>query len=182
MHAQYPQADAGSDCLHGITSAVCVNASHTPCMPGAYDWLISIGTRPWGICNMSITLVRLILYVHDVAAIKAFYQTHFALPVSEEIADEWVVLAAGGIELALHRVGQAYRQRPSTHAPAPVADATHATTKLVFAMTSDLVAHRAQLQHAGVQVGELKRYPGFAYQMYDGRDPEGNVFQVMRLD
>ncbi|KUF21000.1 VOC family protein [Xanthomonas phaseoli] len=131
---------------------------------------------------MSIALVRLILYVHDVAAIKAFYQTHFALAVTEEIADAWVVLAAGGIELALHRVGDAYRQRPSTHAPGPVADATRATTKLVFAIASDLPAHRAQLQHAGVQVGELKRYPGFAYQLYDGRDPEGNVFQVMRLD
>ncbi|KGE50534.1 hypothetical protein WCN79_00340 [Xanthomonas axonopodis pv. vasculorum] len=131
---------------------------------------------------MSIALVRHILYVHDVPASKAFYQTHFARAVAEEIADEWVVLAAGGIELALRRVGDAYRQRPSTPAPGPVADATHATTKLVFAITSDLPAHRAQLQHACVHVGELKRYAGFAYQMDDGRDPEGNVFQIMRLD
>ncbi|PKV10573.1 VOC family protein [Xanthomonas prunicola] len=131
---------------------------------------------------MSIALVRLILYVHDVAAVKAFYQTSFALSVIEEIADEWVVLAAGGIELALHRVGEAYRQQPSARAPGSVANATNTTTKLVFAITTDLPAHRQRLQHAGVHVGELKRYTGFAYQMYDGRDPEGNVFQVMRLD
>ncbi|AJQ89464.1 lactoylglutathione lyase [Xanthomonas oryzae pv. oryzicola] len=55
---------------------------------------------------MSIALVRLILYVHDVGAVKAFYQTHVALSVTKEIADEWVVLAAGGIELALHRLGK----------------------------------------------------------------------------
>lgn len=41
---------------------------------------------PWGGCNMSIALVRLILYVHNVAAVKAFYQTHFALSVIEQIA------------------------------------------------------------------------------------------------
>ncbi len=55
---------------------------------------------------MSIALVRLMLYVHDVGAVKASYQTHVALSVTKEIADEWVVLAAGGIELALHRVGE----------------------------------------------------------------------------
>ncbi|MBB4599185.1 hypothetical protein [Xanthomonas arboricola] len=128
---------------------------------------------------MSVALVRLIIYVHEVAAIKAFYQAHFSLPVREEIADQWVVLAAGQIELALHLVGDRYRQLPASDPPRPVAGST---TKLVFAITSGLAAHREQLRSAGVPVGELKRYAGFAYQMYDGRDPEGNVFQVMRLD
>ncbi|MEA9580608.1 VOC family protein [Xanthomonas nasturtii] len=130
---------------------------------------------------MSIALVRLIIYVRDVAAAKAFYQTHFALPVIEEIADQWVVLAAGQIELALHLMGGRYRQQPSSPA-SDGAPAAGSTTKLVFAITSDLAAHREQLRSAGVRVDELKRYAGFAYQMYDGRDPEGNVFQVMRLD
>ncbi|MCS3748001.1 VOC family protein [Xanthomonas sp. 3793] len=131
---------------------------------------------------MSVALVRLIVYVHDVAAIKAFYQAHFSLPVLEEIADQWVVLAAGQIELALHLVGDSYRQLPASPASDPPRPAAGSTTKLVFAITSDLAAHREQRRSAGVPVGELKRYAGFAYQMYDGRDPEGNVFQVMRLD
>ncbi|WP_115529255.1 MULTISPECIES: VOC family protein [Xanthomonas] len=130
---------------------------------------------------MSIALVRLIIYVRDVAAAKAFYQTHFALPVIEEIADQWVVLAAGQIELALHLMGDSYRQQPSSPA-SDAAPAAGSTTKLVFAITSDLAAHREQLRSADVRVDELKRYAGFAYQMYDGRDPEGNVFQVMRPD
>ncbi|KQR12546.1 MULTISPECIES: VOC family protein [Xanthomonas] len=130
---------------------------------------------------MSIALVRLIIYVRDVAAAKAFYQTHFALPVIEEIADQWVVLVAGQIELALHLMGDRYRQQPSSPA-SDGAPAAGSTTKLVFAITSDLAAHREQLRSAGVRVDELKRYAGFAYQMYDGRDPEGNVFQVMRPD
>ncbi|KOR47025.1 hypothetical protein ADT25_05575 [Xanthomonas oryzae] len=111
---------------------------------------------------MSIASVRLILYVHDVGAVKAFYQTPFALSVTEEIANEWVVLAAGGIDLALHRVGETYRQQPTARAPGSVANAANTTTKLVFATTTDLPGHRQQRQHAGVHVGELKRYAGFA--------------------
>ncbi|MBB5863664.1 VOC family protein [Xanthomonas sp. 3058] len=131
---------------------------------------------------MSIALVRLILYVRNVAAVKAFYQTHFALAVIEEITDQWVVLAAGQIELALHLMGDRYRQQASSPGADTLRSAAGSTTKLVFAITSDLAVHREHLRSAGIAVGELKRYPGFAYQMYDGRDPEGNVFQVMRLD
>jgi len=59
---------------------------------------------------------------------------------------------------------------------------TGPTVKFVFAITSDLAAHRARLEAAGIAVGDMKRYEGFPYEMYDGRDPEGNVFQVMRFD
>ena len=33
-----------------------------------------------------------------------------------------------------------------------------------------------------LRFGKLKRYAGFPYEMYDGYDPEGNVFQVMQFD
>lgn len=132
---------------------------------------------------MSIPLVRLIIYVRDFAAVKTFYQTHFDLPVIEEIAGEWVVFEAGKIELALHLVGEKYRKEP----PPPAAGSDSAktagpTTKFVFAIESDLAAHRQKLKADGTRVGELKRYEGFPYEMYDGRDPEGNIFQVMRFD
>ena len=42
--------------------------------------------------------------------------------------------------------------------------------------------HRDRLAGSGVTVRDLKRYDGFAYTMYDGIDPEGNVFQVMQAD
>lgn len=132
---------------------------------------------------MSIPLVRLIIYVRDFASVKAFYQTHFNLPVIEEIENEWVVFEAGRIELALHLVGKKYRT--TTTSPASngkSAETAGPTTKFVFAIESDLAEHRQKLKSAGVRVGELKRYEGFPYQMYDGRDPEGNIFQVMRFD
>jgi predicted enzyme related to lactoylglutathione lyase len=131
---------------------------------------------------MSIPLVRLIIYVRDIATMKSFYLTHFALPVVEEIENEWVVLQAGGIELALHLMGARFRNTANSLTSPMQDERAGPTTKFVFAITSDLAAHRARLQAAGTRVGELKRYEGFPYEMYDGRDPEGNVFQVMRFD
>nr|WP_277627257.1 VOC family protein [Burkholderia stabilis] len=125
-------------------------------------------------------MTRIILYVQDVALLKAFYQRHFDLPVIEEIDDEWVVLDAGAVELALHLAGPAFR-----HAAVPANANPNATTsnvKLVFRIDADIEGHRDRLARDGVTVRDIKRYDGFPYQIVDGIDPEGNVFQVMQPD
>jgi predicted enzyme related to lactoylglutathione lyase len=137
---------------------------------------------------MPVPLVRLILYVQDVERLKSFYAENFDLPVVEEIKDEWVVFKAGAIELALHLVGERYRkgaedgqgERPAEWPSSPKKAGSN--TKFVFAIESNLPAHREKLLAAGVKVGALKRYEGFPYEMYDGYDPEGNIFQVMLFD
>ncbi|KVU40372.1 lactoylglutathione lyase [Burkholderia ubonensis] len=125
---------------------------------------------------MPLPMTRVLLYVHDVASIKSFYLRYFDLRVVEEIDREWAVLDAGNFELALHLAGPAFRRAAAPEPP-------HATrVKLVFSITSGIDAHRDRLARDGVAVRELKRYDGFAYRMYDGLDPEGNVFQVMQAD
>ncbi|MCA8433541.1 VOC family protein [Burkholderia seminalis] len=127
---------------------------------------------------MPVPMTRIILYVHDVALLKAFYRRYFALPVIEEIDGEWVVLDAGAVELALHRAGPAFR-----HAAVPAhANAGTRHVKLVFRIDADIDAHRDRLARDGVAVRDLKRYDGFPYRMVDGIDPEGNVFQMMQPD
>ncbi|MDR0241604.1 MAG: VOC family protein [Burkholderia sp.] len=127
---------------------------------------------------MPLPMTRIILYVQDVARLKAFYQRHFELPAIEEIDGEWVVLDAGAIELALHRAGPAFR-----HATAPAsAKAGTGNVKLVFRIDADIDAHRNRLAGGGVTVRDLKRFDGFPCRMFDGIDPEGNVFQVMQPD
>ncbi|HGL6714621.1 VOC family protein [Burkholderia contaminans] len=123
---------------------------------------------------MPLPMTRIILYVQDVASLKTFYQQYFDLPVVEEIENEWVVLGTGTIELALHLAGPAFR-----HAEAR-AETSH--VKFVFSIGHDIGPHRDRLAGSGVTVRDLKRYDGFAYTMYDGIDPEGNVFQVMQAD
>jgi catechol 2,3-dioxygenase-like lactoylglutathione lyase family enzyme len=123
---------------------------------------------------MQIAMTRLILYVRDVARLKSFYQTHFGFRVIEEIGNEWAVLAAGQVELALHLVGRQWRSAPLK----PV----QSNAKLVFTVDSGLAELRTKLEKTNVPVGEIKRYPGFAYSLCDGRDPEGNVFQLSEPD
>lgn len=123
---------------------------------------------------MPFHLSRLILYVHDVALLKSFYQTHFALTVSEEIENEWVVLNAGAVELALHRVGAPYRDLAATP--------NRSNAKLVFSVESGLAELHDKLVQTGVPMRGLKRYDGFPYLMCDGEDPEGNVFQLSQAD
>ncbi len=123
---------------------------------------------------MQIAMTRLILYVRDVARLKSFYQTHFGFRVIEEIDNEWAVLMAGQVELALHLVGQPFRNVPLV--------SEQSNAKVVFSVDSGLTELRSKLERAGVPVGEIKRYGGFAYSLCDGRDPEGNVFQLSEPD
>ncbi len=123
---------------------------------------------------MQIAMTRVIPYVRDIARVKGFYETHFAFRTIEEIDGEWAVLLAGRIELALHLAGKPFRGVPIV--------AASSNCKLVFTVDSDLLELRRKLESAGVPVGTIKRYQGFAYSLCDGRDPEGNVFQLSQLD
>jgi predicted enzyme related to lactoylglutathione lyase len=119
-------------------------------------------------------LSRLILFVRDVTLLKTFYQTHFGFPAVEEIEGEWAVLDAGGVELALHRVGAAYRLVERSE--------SQSNAKLVFSIDSGLDALSQELASSGVKMREPKRFDGFPYLLCDGEDPEGNVFQLSQRD
>lgn len=138
--------------------------------------------------KVPMKMTRVILYVRDVDLLKSFYQTHFDLPVVEEIKGEWVVLKAGEVELALHLVGKKYRgDAPEARDEDDARDADEEedasnNAKLVFTVGSGLPELREKLLAAGVNMKNLKRYSGFAQLMCDVRDPEGNVFQLSQPD
>jgi predicted enzyme related to lactoylglutathione lyase len=119
---------------------------------------------------MSITLNRLILYVRDVDRLAAFYQSMFGFSVLEEIVGEWAVLDTGTCQLALHQVGPAYRGTARA--------AVESNAKLVLTVDQPLAGLRDALIAKGADLGEIKSYPGFTGLLCDGRDPEGNVFQL----
>src|SRR6266566_3119205 len=123
---------------------------------------------------MQISMTRVLLYVRDVGRLKSFYQTLFGFRVIEEIGDEWAVLLAGPVELAFHRVGKSFRSAPLASVPS--------NAKLVFTVDAGLTELRTKREKADVPMGEIKRYQGFAYSLCDGRDPEGNVFQLSEPD
>lgn len=120
-----------------------------------------------------ITFDRLILYTKDVEDLKNFYQQHFNFLLVEEIKSEWVVLMAGQIQLAFHRVGKEYQGFNTTHVK-------HNNAKIVFTLQEDIYLLRAKLINHKVVMQEVKSYPGFRYLLCDGVDPEGNIFQLMQ--
>ena len=117
---------------------------------------------------MAASLSRIILYVQDVDRLSVFYREAFGFGIVEEIAGEWAVLQAGACQLALHRVGEAYRGKPPTGS---------SNAKLVFTIDTPLADMRKALLARGVPMGEIKSYAGTG-PLCDGRDPEGNVFQL----
>lgn len=121
---------------------------------------------------MAIRLTGIILFVQDVEKLKSFYTTLFQFTVIEEIENEWVLLKAGDAELGLHKTGDAYLS------PEETSSHTENNTKLVLETDEDLAALRKRLIGQGVNAGDIKTWDNFPYRLFDGKDPEGNVFQV----
>lgn len=121
---------------------------------------------------MNVSLDRIILYVQDVERLRDFYQTLLGLTVVEAIESEWAVFRVGVCELALHRVGRAYRVAD------PADWQVESNAKLVFTVERELRVLRTELIERGIPMGEVKSYPGLTGLLCDGRDPEGNVFQL----
>ncbi len=121
---------------------------------------------------MRVALNRVILYVQDVDRLATFYQHAFGLRVVEEIKGEWSVLDAGPCQLALHLVGKAHRVDD------PASWEVESNAKLVMTVDRPLPELRAELIAKGVPMGQIKSYPGLTGPLCDGRDPEGNVFQL----
>ena len=124
---------------------------------------------------MKVSLSRVILYVQDVPNLVRFYRDAFGLRVIEEISDEWAVLEAGHGQIALHRAGEAFRGRKGSTL------AANSNAKLVLTVCRELPGLRLELLAKGVAMDEIKSFPGVTGPLCDGRDPEGNVFQLAEL-
>jgi hypothetical protein len=76
----------------------------------------------------------------------------------------------GPCQLALHRVGKAYRVAD------PASWQVEPNVKLVITVDCPLAELRAELSAKGVSMGKIKSYPPLTGLLCDGKDPEGNVF------
>jgi predicted enzyme related to lactoylglutathione lyase len=104
----------------------------------------------------------LILFVRDVPLVAKFYEEVLALKVEESSPDKkWIKLDAGAFSIGIHSGG-----RPNDWRRAP---------KLVF-YSVDVERTRSELKKRGVKIGEIKSSGKLAF--CDGKDPEGNPFQI----
>lgn len=120
---------------------------------------------------MAAALSRIILYLQDVERLSELYRQAFAFELVQHIEGEWAVLQAGACELVLLLAGPDYR--------GPVgAGGENNNAKIVLTIDESIVAVRERLVGLGVVMGEVKSYLGITGPLCDGRDPEGNVFQI----
>jgi predicted enzyme related to lactoylglutathione lyase len=123
----------------------------------------------------AVSLSRIILYVQDVERLSEFYRQAFAFPLAQHIPGEWAVLKAGSCEIGLLKAGPAYR--------GPVgAGGENNNAKIVLTIDEPIETVRERLMSLGVGMGGIKSYPGITGPLCDGRDPEGNVFQLSQAE
>ncbi len=105
---------------------------------------------------MTLRIRRIILFARDVPALLLFYRDVLGLEVLAE-EEGWAELDGGGCRLALHR------GRPAKAA------------KIVFSSRS-VSRDRDVLVKRGARMGPARTLGRL--HLCDGKDPEGNVFQL----
>ncbi len=106
---------------------------------------------------------RIMLFVEDMPKVAAFYRDVLGLPIVGDITPEWVELQAGSCTVALH------------HASRPLHERGDASAKIVFGVKG-VTACKELLESRGVTMGKIFTFDGIS--ICDGKDPEGNLFQI----
>ncbi len=110
--------------------------------------------------KVSLELRRVILFTSNLDVMTAFYRDVVGLPVAGQ-EEGWVDFSAGACGLALHAGASSVGRR------AP---------KIVF-YASDVAQARLELVRRGLtRAGDVKA--GRIFDMCEGRDPDGNRFQI----
>lgn len=124
---------------------------------------------------MQARLSRIIIFCADVEKLATFYRDCFGLPIVGNLDKNWTVLSAGQTEIAFHKMNNEYLT--TSVEDFKIIDSN---VKLVFEIAADLASFRQDLLSKKVDVDEIKEFPGYP-PWCDGRDPEGNVFQLLQI-
>ncbi len=121
-----------------------------------------------------VSLNRIIIFGYLVNKLKSFYVEHFGFELIEEIENQWIVLKAGPIELAIHKIGTGAEPEAGKEFR------VEGNTKLVFHITGSMEAFRQRLVDNGVVMRDIQSFKGMPSLFCDGEDPEGNMFQLQK--
>jgi predicted enzyme related to lactoylglutathione lyase len=103
---------------------------------------------------------RIILFVKDVEKVAMFYKEAFDLKLISDINSEWIELDVGGCNLAFHKTKDRTLKNK---------------TKIVFG-TSDVFRTKKLLEEKGIKLGKVSSIDNL--NLCNGKDPEGNIFQI----
>ena len=118
---------------------------------------------PSGKSRLIGRMTRVMLFVKDVPGVAAFYRDVLGLEVVGEMTKGWVELRAGECTVALHSAAH------------PLSARGKASAKIVFGV-ADVSAAKKLIEGRGVKMGKIQSFSGI--DICDGKDPEGNLFQI----
>ena len=107
-------------------------------------------------------LARVIIFTRDVGRLVDFYTSHFGLKVGGEPDEGWTELNAGGCNLAFHKTSETRGDNDPG-------------IKFVFG-SDDVPAEKLRLEGLGIKMSKVFEFGDI--RMCDGRDPDGNRFQI----
>lgn len=111
---------------------------------------------------MTLKIRRIILFSKDMRKMSEFYREVIGLSVKEDASEDgWLEFDAGGCSLALHKSA-----KPPIAGRGP---------KVVF-YCDEVAKTRETLVKKGAKLGKPKIFGSL--HLCDGRDPEGNIFQL----
>lgn len=120
---------------------------------------------------MNLSLNTIILFVHQIEQQKKFYRDVFQLEVVEEYAT-WVLLKTPSCYLGLHQIPEEYLGDDPN-------EQVDNNVKLVFdVLDLPLQQFHDQLTQHGVRLQSITTFDNYPFDLCDGKDPEGNVFQL----
>jgi predicted enzyme related to lactoylglutathione lyase len=107
-------------------------------------------------------LSRIIVFTPNVERLARFYENCFGLSEAEGGSQEWAELDAGGCSIAFHQYQDDSAVRDGW-------------VKIVFG-SKDVVGEKLRLEGLGVEMSDIVEFDGI--QLCEGRDPDGNWFQI----
>ncbi|MCX6317095.1 MAG: hypothetical protein NTW29_07380 [Bacteroidetes bacterium] len=119
---------------------------------------------------MTIQYKGIILFVQQVQELALFYTRYFGYQITSPQDDNWMLLTNGNAELGLHRMGEDFLSPELTN--------SETNTKLLFEINDGIEDLHTILLQSNTEIGAIKSWDNYPYLLFDGKDPEGNVFQV----
>jgi predicted enzyme related to lactoylglutathione lyase len=108
-------------------------------------------------------ITAIILFVSDVHRLAEFYRDILGFKVIGDIDPEWTEIDCGSCRIGLHKIGKNRGVKKETG------------VKIVFG-TKDVHKTRASIEKRGHKMGKTRNFGEINF--CDGKDPEGNVFQI----
>jgi hypothetical protein len=105
---------------------------------------------------------RVIVFTDDVTRLSEFYRSSFGLEVVGNASNEWTELSAGRCSIAFHKIDEHSQTRDGW-------------IKIVFG-SRDVANDKVRLESLGVKMSNVVEFGDI--QLCDGRDPDGNCFQI----